>query len=143
MSHKYHVLEWKATDISNFLPGITFAVFNFYQPPLGHYVLLVTGFDATGGLRRTSPLEKYPGAPEPDLENVYTGGLFFVQADDIRRYSGDGTKTLYFQPKPYSVGGGGTPEYVSYDIFDAPPVDGAFDLTTLVDSINPSPPRTA
>jgi hypothetical protein len=145
MSHKYHILEWKAPDIVDFLqlPGIYLAVFNFNKPLLGHYVLLVAGFDANGVFLGTSPLEQYPGVPEPDLDNAYTAGLFFVLAEKIGSYSGSGTKTLYFQPKAYSVGGGGTRPYVSYDVFDAPPKDGAFDLTTLVDTINPSPPRNA
>src|ERR1700693_714954 len=76
MRQKYHVLEWEAMAIHDFLnlPGtIDFAVFNFYQPPSGPYVLSATGFDVNGVLLGTSPLQKYPGAPEPDLENVYTG----------------------------------------------------------------------
>jgi hypothetical protein len=145
MSHKYHVLEWKATDIYNFLqlPGITFAVFNFNKPLGGHYVLLVAGFDTTGVLLGTSPLEKFSGFPEPDLDNVYTAGLFFVKTSDITSYSHNGTTTLYFDPKAYSPGGDGTQKYVSYDIYDKAPEDNAFDKTALVGSINPSPPRNA
>ena len=145
MAHKYHVLEWKAADIYSFLqlPGITFAVFNFDKHVLSHYVLLVAGFNTTGLLLGTSPLEKYSGFPEPDLDNAYPAGLFFVQASDITSYSGNGTITLYFKPKAYSPGGAGTQTYVSYDIYDKAPKDNAFDEGALVTTINPSPPRNA
>jgi hypothetical protein len=145
MAHKYHVLEWKATDIYNFLqlPGLTFAVFNFDKPILGHYVLLVAGFNADGVFLGTSTLEKYPGFPEPDLDNVYTAGLFFVQASEIKSYSANGTTTLYFKPIAYSPGGAGTQKYVSYEVYDKGPTGDAFDDGALVGSINPSPPRNA
>jgi len=145
MSHKYHVLEWTAPDIFTFLqlPELLFAVFNFDKSLLSHYGLLVAGFDGNGNFLGTSPMEKYPNIPAPDLDNVYPAGLFFVKASDIKNYSATGTKTLYFNPVAYSPGGTGTQKYVRYDIYDAPPVNNAFDLANLVAPINPSPPRNA
>ena len=145
MTHQYHILEWKAPDISTFLqyPGLAFAVFNFEKPMLGHYVLLVAGFDDNGNFLGTSPLEKYPDFPSPDLENAYPAGLFFVKALDLKNYSGSGTITLYFEPVAYSPGGPGTQQYVRYYIYNAPPVNDAFEETNLVTPINPSPPRNA
>jgi hypothetical protein len=145
MSHKYYVLEWKAPDIATFLllPGLEFAVFNFHKPILSHYVLLATGFNVNGLLLGTSPLEKYTAFPEPDLNNAYPAGLFFVQASEIISYSSHGANTLFFKPDGYYPGGIGTQEYVKYDIYDKEPKDNAFDEAALVGSINPSPPRNA
>lgn len=142
MAHKYHVLEWKAADIDTFLqlPNLTFAVFNFEKPTLGHYRLSVAGFDTHGDFLGTSPIEKYSKATEPDLDNAYTAGLFFVKKDDIKTDSATGTKTLYFEPNVYIAPGGST-KYVSYNIYDTPPKNGSFDGITVVGSINPSPPR--
>ncbi|MEO8413080.1 MAG: hypothetical protein ABI472_05445 [Ginsengibacter sp.] len=142
MKHKYHILEWKAADILKFLQftQINFAVFNFDKPTLGHYSLSVAGFDAKGDFLGTSPIEKYKGPTEPDLENAYNLGLFFVLAANVNTYSGGGTKALYFEPVSYTPTGG-TQEYVSYNIHDAPPKHGIFDEKTVVTKINPSPPR--
>src|SRR5664279_2441414 len=103
MKHKYHALEWKATDIAAFLDlGVVYkAVFNFDKPALGHYRLLVAGFDEMGDLLGTSPIEKYSFVPESDLDNAYTEGLFFVMAEEIKTLSATGAKTLYFDPTPY------------------------------------------
>jgi hypothetical protein len=144
MKHKYHALEWKATDIATFL-GLSViyrAVFNFDKPALGHFRLLVAGFDDKGNLLGTSPMEKYPGIPEPDLDNAYTEGLFFVMVEEIKTLSANGTKTLYFVPTPYTPPGG-TQLYVSYTIYDTHSGDGSFDGQVVVGSINPSPPRNA
>jgi hypothetical protein len=144
MAHKYNILEWNAENIYNFLklPAINFAVFNFDRPFAQHYRLLVAGFDVHGDFIDTSSIEKYSGIDEPDLDNAYTEGLFFVMAADINTYSGNGTKTLYFEPESY-IPTGGTKKYVYYNIYDAPPKDGSFDGNFIVGSINPSPPRNA
>lgn len=144
MNHKYHVLEWKAADIDTFrrLPNLSFAVFNFEKPMLGHYYLSVSGFDIHGNLLGTSPIEKYSDATEPDLDNAYPGGLFFVKMDDITSNPPAATKTLYFAPKPYEATGG-TTKYVCYNIYDLAPIDRSFDRMVAVGSINPSPPRNS
>ncbi len=144
MKHKYHALEWKAADIAAFLGlnGIYMAVFNFDKPALGHFRLLVAGFDQKGDLLGTSPIEKYTGFPEPDLSNAYTEGLFFVMASEISALSGSGSKTLYFVPTAYTPPGGNQ-LYVSYTIYDMHSLDGSFDGQVVVGTINPSPPRNS
>ncbi len=144
MKHKYHALEWKAADIAKFigLNGIYRVVLNFDKPALGHYRLLVAGFDDKGDLLGTSPIEKYTVVPESDLDNAYTEGLFFVMADEIKTLSANGTTTLYFEPRPYTPPGG-TQLYVNYTIYDTLSPDGSFDGQFVVGTINPSPPRNS
>lgn len=144
MKHKYHILEWKAPDIVGFLSlaEIYLAVFNFHKPVARHYELLVAGFDEKGNLLGTSSIENYPWNTEPDLDNAYSLGLFFVKASDLKKYSNSGAISLYFEPKSYTPPGV-TQEYVCYGIHNEPPKDYGFDINTLVGTINPSPPRNA
>ena len=141
--HKYHILVWNAADITKFLAleGLSFAVFNFDKPLAGYFRLEVTGFNTVGDFIGDSNIEKYSGVKEPDLENAYSLGLFFVKAEEIRTFSAKGTKTIYFMPNLYKATGG-TKEYVAYSVYDAPPKDGVF-VSGVVGSINPSPPRNA
>ncbi len=106
---------------------------------LGYFLLLVAGFDNKGDFLGTLPIEKYPGVAEPDLDNAYSQGLFFVMAADIKTYSAEGTKPLFFVPKAYTPRGG-TQKYVCYTIYDAPPHNGSFAGMVVVGSMNPSPP---
>ncbi|MDQ6901938.1 MAG: hypothetical protein M3139_02860 [Bacteroidota bacterium] len=144
MKHKYHILEWKALDIESFLGlnGLHLAVFNFDRSAAGHFRLLVAAFDEKGDFIGTSTIEKHPSHSEPDLDNAYSLGLFFVSADDVKKYSGSGTKTLYFEPKSYTPTGA-TQKYVQYVIHDTAPQDDAFDTKSVVGTINPTPPRNS
>ena len=132
---KYHVVIWDKADIASFLAlhGVDQAVFNF-DKSWGKYKLSVTGFDTYGNLVGTSTLTKYAKKDGSDLDNLYLGGLFFLKANVIASNSANGTKSLYFVPKPYIVDPG--LKYVSYDVYD----DEHFVETLLVNSINPSPP---
>ena len=137
MKNKYHALKWDAKDIAAFLalPAIYQAVFNFNKPLSGKYRLEVSGFDTDGVFLGTSPLSNFNYA-EPDLDNVYTGGLFFLKADDIKIYSQTGTKTLYFVPIDCSINSNPNSQYVGYDIYDDIPSEAL----AVVATIKPSPP---
>lgn len=132
--HRYFLLKWDNDSIADFLntPNLSFVVFNFDKNIWGKRTLGVSGFDNADKLVATSTLFKYDNnrKNKSKFSNAYPGGLFFIKIDDLKKYSSNGTKSLYFKPVLFQN------VYVGYDISEDPEFH-----RLVVTPLNPSPPR--
>lgn len=138
---KYRELKWEAPDIKAFIdmPGLEKVVFNFTRNSNGNRAT-VTGFDRDGKLLSRSGLSSY-GRKRPEFTNVYPLGLFFLEASELKSFSAQGTKTIYFVPKKYESAPGTVMDYVMYIMYDGPP-DELPAVPLLTKPLNPSPPAS-
>lgn len=138
--NNYRSLIWNNTDIKVLLekPDVKYFEFNFNKQWFKAYRIFVTAFDKYGQIVGYSHLNFYRPQGKLVLENSYADGLLTMPVEDVKSYSANGTKDLYFLPVRYDEK---KPElhYVSYEVYNAPPGRPTkHDL--YVTTIKPSPP---